>query len=263
MIDTARMWVYSCSLEQGRQRVTVRKVLKSVIGFIFNLLARLDVIGLEHVPLVGGCILAPNHLSRIDPALVFSLVNRDDMTALVADKYLRYPFFRWLVNQVGGIWLQREEADLHALRRAQKFLEEGGLLGVAPEGTRSHTRALIQAKTGVAYLAYRSRVPILPVAITGTEKAVSQLFRLHRPQIRIVFGKPFNLPPIDRSSRSAGLQRNTDEIMCRIAVLLPPAYRGVYADHPQLDVFLNAHMPDPETVQQFQLEHQLRGVDHV
>lgn len=235
--------------------MTVRKVLKSIVGFFFKLLSRIEVYGLEHLPPVGGCILASNHLSRVDPALIFVLVDREDMTALVADKYLRYPFFRWLVNQVGGIWLHRENADLHALRQAQIFLEDGGLLGIAPEGTRSHSRALTQAKTGVAYLVHRSRVPVLPVAITGTETAVSQLFRLRRPKIRIEFGEPFHLPPIDRSNRNAGLQANTDEIMCRIAMLLPPAYRGIYAEHPCLGELLNPRAPELEPALHFQHVH--------
>lgn len=240
---------------QGRYRLTVRKILKSFISFLFKLLSHIEVTGLERVPPVGGCILVSNHLSRVDPALIFILVDREDMTALVADKYLRYPFFRWLVNQVGGIWLHREEADLNALRQAQKFLEDGGLLGIAPEGTRSQSRALTRAKTGVAYLVYRSRVPVLPAAITGTEIAFRQLLCLHRPRIRIEFGEPFHLPPIDRSSRSTGLQHNTDEIMCRIAALLPQAYRGVYVDHPRLGELLNPRVPEPEQALHFQLEH--------
>jgi 1-acyl-sn-glycerol-3-phosphate acyltransferase len=120
------------------------------------------------------------------------------------------------------------------LREARQFLRNGGMLGIAPEGTRSHTGALIQAKTGTAYLADKARVPVVPAAVYGSESAVRQLFSFHRPAIHIEFGKPFTLEPINRLTRDADLQRNIDEIMCRIAAMLPQRYWGVYAGHPRL-----------------------------
>ncbi len=114
------------------------------------------------------------------------------------------------------------------------------MLGIAPEGTRSRTGALIQAKTGTAYLADKARVPVVPAAIYGSESAVRQLFHLHRPAIHIQFGKPLMLEPVSRSNREADLQRNTDEIMCRIAAMLPERYWGVYAEHPRLIELLDS-----------------------
>jgi len=212
----------------------LRALLRSIVRFLFALLSRLEVHGLENIPISGGAILAANHLGRLDAALIFILVKRTDVTGLVADKYKKYPFFRWLVEAVKGIWLNRESADLGALREASEYLEQGGLLGIAPEGTRSRTGALMRAKTGVAYLAERAGASIVPIAITGTEKAFHELYRLRRPLLVVRFGVPFTLPPLERGNRSAGLQRNTDEIMCQIAAMLPEAYRGAYAGHPRL-----------------------------
>jgi 1-acyl-sn-glycerol-3-phosphate acyltransferase len=212
----------------------LRKVIRFVVGTLFRLLTRVEVSGLENIPLRGGCLLATNHLSRLDSALVFALIKREDITALVADKYRRSLILRPLVNALGGIWLHREEADIHALREARNFLQKGGLLGVAPEGTRSHSGALTPAKTGIAYLADKANVDVVPTAIYGTETAMLQLAHLRRPKIFIHFGKPVHLPPITRSSRESDLQRNTDEIMCRIAAMLPEAYHGVYRGHPML-----------------------------
>jgi 1-acyl-sn-glycerol-3-phosphate acyltransferase len=113
------------------------------------------------------------------------------------------------------------------------------MLGIAPEGTRSNTRALIPAKTGVAYLADKAKVAVLPTAIYGTDNAVYEVLRLRRPKMTIHFDKPFMLHPVDRSHRDEALQRNTDEIMCRIAALLPPAYWGAYAAHPRLKELLS------------------------
>jgi len=80
---------------------------------------------------------------------------------------------------------------------------------------------------------------VLPTAVFGTENAVSQVLRLRRPKMTIHFDKPLKFPPIDRSHRDETLQRNMDEIMCRIAALIPPAYWGAYADHPRLKELLS------------------------
>lgn len=218
----------------------LRRILRFIVKGLFKLLIDLRVEGLENLPAQGGSILAANHLSRLDSALVFVQITRPDLTGLVADKYQKMPFFRWLVNAVGGIWINRESADFNALRQACAYLQRGGLLGIAPEGTRSRSGALNAAKTGVAYLAARSEAPIIPIAIWGSEKVFRELKRLRRPQVHVRFGAPFRLPPLPPGERAAGLQRNTDEIMCRIAAMLPPAYRGVYAAHPRLQELLAA-----------------------
>ena len=218
----------------------IRQFLHAAVNFLFKLLSRVEVVGLDNLPVQGGCIVACNHLSRIDPVLVFALGKRRDMTALVADKYKRNLFIRPLIVGVGGIWINREEADIHALKEAHQFLRGGGMLGIAPEGTRSRTGALIAAKTGTAYLADKAEVPVVPAAVYGSESAIRQLFHLRRPAIHIEFDKPFALEPVSRANRDADLQRNTDEIMCRIAAMLPQRYWGVYAEHPRLKELLRA-----------------------
>lgn len=214
--------------------MTLHNIVVPIVRLLFRLLTRLEVCGREHIPVSGGLILAINHLSRLDAPLVYILVPRDDLTALVADKYRPNLFFRWLVDLVNGIWIHREDADFGALRAARAYLQAGGALGIAPEGTRSQTGELGEAKTGVAYLADKAGVPILPVGVWGTEHAIRQVLHLRRPRIHVCFGKPFRLPPVERRERDAALQRNTDEIMCRIAALLPPEYAGIYEGYPRL-----------------------------
>jgi 1-acyl-sn-glycerol-3-phosphate acyltransferase len=210
----------------------LRRFLKYIFRLLYKLFANVNVIDMENVPKEGGGILAPNHLGILDAPLIFVLVNRDDITALVAKKHQKNPFLRWVVNGAGGIWINRDEADSQAVRTATNHMRNGGLLGIAPEGTRSKTGALIAGKTGVAYLADKANVPVIPVAITGTQRGLLKLLRFRRPHIIVRFGKPFMLMPLDRTNRDQSLKRNTDEIMCRIANMLPPTYRGVYADHP-------------------------------
>jgi hypothetical protein len=114
------------------------------------------------------------------------------------------------------------------------LMDEGKNLVIAPEGTRSRTGALIEGKPGVSYLATRLGEPIVPVAITGTEDKVifGNLKRLRRSHITLTAGTAFNLPPLPRQNREEILKQYTDEIMCRIAALLPEKHRGVYKDHP-------------------------------
>ena len=216
----------------------LRAFLRSLFRFLFSVLTRLEVEGLENVPPQGGVILASNHLALLDAPLVFILLERQDATGLVADKHKKNFLLHWLVNSVHGIWINRESADFQALREARGYLMKGGIVGIAPEGTRSRTGHLMPAKTGVAYLAEKACVPIVPVAIFGSEKIFHQLLRLRRAFIKVRFGEPFLLPPLDRRDRNEALRRNTDEIMCRIAVMLPQSYRGVYHDHPRLSEFM-------------------------
>lgn len=220
--------------------MTSKELLRKFVYILFSLISRVEIHGVENLPLTGGVLICTNHLSLVDPALVFVYAGRD-CTALVAKTHRSNLLQRWIVNTVEGIWLERGEADLHALRAAQEYLKNGGALGIAPEGTRSKVHGLIKAKTGAAYLADKTGVVVVPVAITGSDLVISTWKRLRRPRLSMTFGKPFRLPPVARAARSADLERNTDEIMCQIAALLPEHYRGVYKDHPRLTEILNGH----------------------
>jgi 1-acyl-sn-glycerol-3-phosphate acyltransferase len=131
---------------------------------------------------------------------------------------------------VGAIFVLRGEVDRHALRKAMAVLEQGRVLGIAPEGTRSKTGAMQRGRSGAAYIACLMDVPLLPVGIIGVEKALMELRRLRRPQVKVVIGQPFTLPPLPNkaSSRSKRLREYTTQIMQRIAELLPEEYQGVY-----------------------------------
>ena len=221
----------------------VRFLFCSVFHLLFFLLSRVNVQGKENIPSHGGYIAAANHLSVIEVPLVYCLLGRDDASGLVAKKHQKNTFFRWMVNGINGIWLNREEIDTRALRAARDHLKGGGVLGIAPEGTRSQTGALIKGKTGVAFLADQAGVPILPVGVSGTWQITKKILKLQRPRINVKFGAPFTFPPIDRGERDTGLKRNTDEIMCRIAALLPPENRGEYAECPRVHELVQSQEP--------------------
>lgn len=215
-----------------------RDQLQRWIYRLLRALTRTEFLGTEHIPQNGGVIIATNHMSRLDIPVLFINPVRPDITALVADKYLRYPFFRWFAKTAGGIWLDREKADFSAFREAVKLLKSGRAVGIAPEGTRSVVSALLEGKPGTVLLADRSSAPIVPVGIWGTEDAFKKLLTFRRPRIFARFGPAFHLPPLDRAQREEQLRRYADEIMLRIAALLPERYWGHYRSHPRLPELL-------------------------
>lgn len=207
-----------------------------IARLIIRLTTRLEIHGLENIPAVGSYVIASNHLGRLDPVLIYYVSGRRDIIMLVAEKYGKYRLIRWFVKQLDGIFVDRFGADFGAVREALSRLRKGGVLVLAPEGTRSKTGALIEGKPGVSYMAAKAEAPIIPVAIIGTEDAhvVANLKRMQRPVVVARAGKSFRLPPLKGKDRDQALLEYTDEIMCRIATLLPPGYRGVYAEHPRL-----------------------------
>jgi 1-acyl-sn-glycerol-3-phosphate acyltransferase len=220
------------------------RLMRWVFNLLFALLTRREIAGLENLPAEGPYILTSNHLSRLDLPLIYGLIGDQRLTGWAAEKYERHLFFGTLLRIGGGIFIRRGEVDRGALQAAVEWLRAGKIFGMAPEGTRSTTGALIRAKTGAAYLAEETGAPVVPAAVTGTERALRTLARLRRPQLSVRFGHPFRLHHVSEEDRTAALRSNTDEIMCRIAAMLPPEYRGVYADHPRLKLLLKA---EPET----------------
>ena len=217
----------------------MRNFLRWLIRIIINLIARVEIQGFENIPEKGGFVVATNHLGRLDPALLFYIMD-GDFILTIAEKYEHHWLFGPLGNAVGGIWLDRFNADVGAIRKVLKRMNAGGLLVIAPEGTRSKTEAMAEGKPGVAYLAVKAGLPIVPVGLTGTEDrlVVENLNHFKKSEIKIVVGEPFNLPPIQRKDRDTVLKQYTDEIMCRIGILLPEKYRGVYTEHPRLKELL-------------------------
>lgn len=209
-----------------------------LFNLLFLILTRRTVIGRENVPQQGPYILTTNHLSYFDTPLIFGVLGGENVIGWAAEKYEQHWLFGFIIRSIGGIFIQRGEVDRYALSEAVKAIKAGKVFAVAPEGTRSKTQSLQPGKTGVAFLVHHTGVPVVSTAITGTEHMADSLRHLRRQRITITFSKPYTLPPIDRSERNHALEANTDEIMCRIAAMLPESYRGVYRDHPRLQEFL-------------------------
>lgn len=214
--------------------------LRSIVRFVMKFIVVIEVNGREKLP-DGNVIIAANHLGRLEPAVLICILDREDIIMPVAEKYKNHPLFGPIGRAANAVWLNRFEADYSALRKILDRMKQGGMLVIAPEGTRSKTEALQEGKMGVAFLAGKSGYPVLPVAVTGTEdrRVVENLKRFRRSRITVTAGEliEIRLPP--GKGREQAMRQATDEIMCRIAALLPEKYRGVYASHPRLKELLN------------------------
>lgn len=201
------------------------RAIQWVLRVLLFLLTDFKVIGRENLPASGPFVITPNHISMVDLAVAMVAIPYR-VAVFAADKHRERVAGR-ILQQFDVIWVRRGTPDRAALRQALQILERGGILGVAPEGTRSATKQLIRGKPGAAFLALRSDAPILPVGLVGTSGVLNAWRRLRRPHLRVVIGEPYRLERDGDQRRD--LQALSDEMMLRIVELLPPDYHGVYA----------------------------------
>jgi len=207
-----------------------------------KIIADIEINGIEKLP-EGNVIIAANHLGRLDTAALLCILDREDIIMPVAEKYKNHPLYGAIGRAANAIWLNRFDADYSAFRQILERMKQGGLLVIAPEGTRSKTEALQEGKMGVAFLASKSGYPVLPVAVTGTEDRliVENLKHFRRSKITATAADLLYVDIPRGKEREEAMRQATDEIMCQIAALLPEKYRGVYADHPRLKKLLTTH----------------------
>lgn len=209
-------------------------------GRIFaSSMTRVTTLGaLDSIPQDGPLILASNHASNLDGPIVGSwLMPRLGRRIhwMGKKELFAWPFLGWLAAHGGVHPVDRSKADVEAFRLASRILADGGVLFVFPEGTRSPTGALQEARDGVAVLALRSGAPIVPIGIAGSHKVWPKGQKLPHPGGRVTarIGDPFLLgdliPP--GSDRRTMKTVASAILMHRIAELLPPEQRGVYAEN--------------------------------
>jgi cytidylate kinase len=206
-----------------------RAVARPVFRLLFHILCSVHVEGLENVPKRGGYLVSANHLSIIDPPFIIAFWPRAVEAAGAVD-ILDRPFQGQLMRWYGAVPVHRGEADRALLDELVRRLRDGYPVYMDPEGRRSHTAGMQDARPGVAYLAARAGVPVVPVGITGAESATAAWSKRRRARLTMRVGRPLHLPAVDlRSpSRKDALRSNTDRLMRAIAELLPEAYRGIY-----------------------------------
>jgi 1-acyl-sn-glycerol-3-phosphate acyltransferase len=214
----------------------MKKFIVWLIRFIINIIARVKASGYENLPEKGGFVIAVNHLGFLDAPMAYYALNNWNLFIPVAEKWEESAILRWLGKHLNAIFIDRYHPDLKAMREMIKRMEEGQTLVISPEGTRARDEKMARGKPGVAYLASKMGWTIVPVAIIGSEDrfVIQNLKRFRRTPIQLIAGKSFTLPHFPKENRDEKLQEYTDEIMCRIAVMLPEKNRGYYAEHPRL-----------------------------
>ncbi|HBY08941.1 MAG TPA: 1-acyl-sn-glycerol-3-phosphate acyltransferase [Chloroflexi bacterium] len=206
------------------QATPVRKATIAFVRLVLPFLMTRNIRGAENLPPEGPVVLASNHLTNFDvfpiqlalPRPLFFMAKSELHKNALMDAYLR---------QLGAFPVQRGERDDWALAHAHKVLAQQQVLAMFPEGTRSKGRGLRPGKTGVAHFALEAGCPILPVAITGTEKVLK-----HFPQraaVTVTFGEPIY------PQKGENPLALTDRLMFTLAGMLPPELRGVYAERPR------------------------------
>jgi len=147
---------------------------------------------------------------------------------MAKEELFRSMFSNYFIRSFGAFPVHRGQPDRKALKEAEKVLADGTVMVMFPEATRSENGQLQSAYPGSALLATRSRVPILPIGISGTEKMIGPFWMFRRPHVTVKIGNTFHLPPVDGKVSRGRLVEFTDIIMGHIAELLPSNQRGVY-----------------------------------
>jgi len=208
----------------------IYKFVAWIVKISTEILCRIDALDIQKVPMRGPLIVISNHTGQLEVAVFFGQLQPRPITGWAKMEAWDNAFLNWLFNLWGLIPLRRGEGDTSALRKALKALQNGFIFGLAPEGTRNKTGKLNRAHPGAVMVATHSGVNILPVVHWGGENFLKNLARFKRTDFHIRVGEPFRLKlegiKVTREIR----QQIADEMMIRLAELLPPAYRGAYEE---------------------------------
>lgn len=162
-------------------------LVRVLFSFIFSVVFRWRIVGVENIPAAGGAIVAANHISNWDPPVIGTAVNRP-MHFMAKEELFRNAILRNIISKLGAFPVKRGAADRNAIRTAMNLLEEGNLLGLFPEGTRSKNGMLGEPEQGLAMIAIKTGAAVIPAAVIGTNKVFSAGCWLPRFEVR--FGKP-------------------------------------------------------------------------
>ena len=208
----------------------VEAVVNTTIRLLFALLCKLDTSVFEQIPGKGPLVLVTNHSGNLEgPMLYVFMRPRTRVLSALGKRELWSSPLKFFMQLWGIIPLRRGGVDRKALARAGRLLDQGGVLGIAPEGTRSKTGTLAKAHAGAAMIAVQHGAPVIPVAQWGLLDVLRYWKRFKRCPIRVRVGrlcKPVATGEVD----SAELRAIADELMTEVASMLPARMRGVYAD---------------------------------
>ncbi len=201
------------------------ELIRWIIAFpILSIVARIRLKGQYNVPKHGPFLIAANHLSWTDIPLI-PLLLPGKVVFMAKEEYFSSRI-AWLVRFMGAFPVKRGEGDRQALRAAEEQLKKGNVVVLFPEGTRSKTGVMAKGHAGLGMIALRSGVPVIPVAIWGSEKVLKEF----GPKVIISYGEPIVFKPKGTKMTREDIDNATEQTMRAIAAMLPPEYRGAYSE---------------------------------
>ncbi len=180
----------------------IYRIVWSLCGLVFQVLLRRRIRGTHHVPRRGAVILASNHISNLDPPMVATSIWRP-AAFMAKEELFENKFFGWFIRQLHAFPVKRGSGDRAALKKSLEILDSGWPLVMFPEGTRSETGEMKEPEMGVAMIAYRTGVPVVPVYIHGTNRVWPKGGGIKLAQVGIVYGEPmvFTVPEGQKAGR--------------------------------------------------------------
>lgn len=186
-----------------------------------------EIHGLEHIPQDGACLVASNHESYFDFILFIAAMDRK-IHYLAAEKFFVHPFWKWMMAFMGCIRVDRySNVNVRAYKEISRIVKQGRMIGIFPEGTRSPDGRLMKGKPGVAHLAIKSGLPVIPVGMRGTWEIMAVGDK--QPKLRkatIHIGEPMYFNHLKNAALDETvINHTTDNIMLRIAHLTGEKYQ--------------------------------------
>jgi 1-acyl-sn-glycerol-3-phosphate acyltransferase len=219
---------------EGKLRGVGFTLLRTFLLLLFRLLFRMRIDGLNNVPREGGVLVVSNHLHNADPVLISAAFPRP-MHYMAKKELMSVPVIGRVIRYGGAFPVDRGKADRHAIQMATERLQQGIAVGMFPEGTRSVTRQIERVLPGAGLIALRGNVPIVPVAIVGSERlplnGAKQMRHGEgstRPWgVTVTFGEPFRLE-LKPDGKRLTSEEAINLAMEKVAAMLPEEYRGIY-----------------------------------
>ena len=181
---------------------------------------RMQSIGGENVPKKGGVILAPNHVSYMDPPAAGGALTTRPVRFMAKIELFKIPILGFLIRKVGSFPVKQGAADRTALRKAMELIEKGEVVCIFPEGTRSPDGNLMEAHAGIGMVALKTKAPIVPVAIIGTDKVLPpHSFFFHFSRVKVVYGKPITFDDLYETGGKDAIEEVGKRVMSEIARL--------------------------------------------
>jgi len=193
--------------------------VRSTLYLFLKVWHRYEIRGAEHIPAQGGCLIAANHVSFLDPAAVSCGTGRRKTWFLARDTL--FSGHSWFFRALHCIPLNRENGEIGAIRKSIQMLREGQMLALFPEGTRSRNGELQQGHRGIGLIVSKAQVPVVPSFVEGTYNAFTRGSRWIRPcRIRVTYGRPITTEEVSALGTGRGSQERIAKlVMDRIAAL--------------------------------------------